>query len=631
MTTINDLSVASSVSSDDKIPLWQNANGVTRALPISILDGRYLTQDDVAELAASAVVEQFISSVLPNPGNLPTFIAGTTFSLTLAHQFFSADNIEVFFDGTFQGPDQYSLTGFGLTFISPITLGVQNVYIRGGAVRVIGAPSNGTVSTPTIADSAVTTPKLADDAVTADKLAAQSVADASLVVGSKVYNRITDINGVSDLGAIGNGAADNSVALQTMLTNANNKGWSIPSGIFKFGTGLVSDYSTMTAPTGNPSARGDIRGDSQSNTILRYSGAGYALMMTGSTTGQGLNSFDKYSGFSITDNAQAQSNNGVYLLNRALFKFEDVLLAYFTNGLVIDGSFTAALDNVHCNNNKNGLTFFGMNFEDPNLIRAASCTFNTNSLTGVTGNINAAIEFDSCDVSGNGTQGNLGTGGVLLNIAAPLSGPLSFKNCYFENNAGSSDIQITNLSGQPAVVVISGCTFNRGLSTAYTINNITVHNTGVGSTTKVILEGNSFVSVNSYVPSSSRLFVNGDTFTEVIDLGNAWSENTSRTPNPVTHGRVTGGSVASNGAAIAVPPQISVSRVSTGLYAVTHNTGFAYSTGAFVPVAVSNDTIGGTKVERVTVNSTTQFNVVTTNTAGTLTDAPFSFQVLQLG
>lgn len=631
MTTINDLSVATSVSSDDKVPLWQNANGVTRALPISVLDGRYLTQEDVAALAADAKVETFISSILPNPGGLPTFVAGTTFSLTLANQYYSENNIEPFFDASFQGPDQYSLVGFGLTFNAPIPLGVQMVYVRGGAARIIGAPSDGTVGTSALKDSAVTTPKLADDAVTANKLAAQSVADASLIAGSKIFNRANDIHDVSDVGAIGDGVADDSVSLQTMFTNAVNVGWSIPSGIFKFGTGLVSDYSAMTAPTGNPSARGDIRGDSQSNTILRYSGAGYALMMTGSTTGQGLNSFDKYSGFTITDNSQSQTNNGIYLLNRALFKFEDVLIAYFINGLVIDGSFTAALDNVHCNNNKNGLTFLGSNFEDPNLIRAASCTFNSNSLTGVTGNINAAIEFDSCDISANGTQGNLATGGILLNIAGPLSGPLSFKNCYFENNAGSSDIQITNVSGQPAVVVISGCTFNRGLNTAFTINNITVHNTGAGSTTKLILEGNSFVSVNSYVPSSSRLFVNPDANTEVIDLGNAWSENVSRTPNPVTHGRVTGGSVTSAGVAISVPLQISVSRISAGVYSVTHNTGFAYSTGAFVPIAVSNDTVGGIKVERITVNSTTQFNVVLTNTGGTPTDAPFSFHVLQLG
>lgn len=151
MTTINDLSVASSVSSDDKFPIWQNANGVTRALPVSVLDGRYLTQADVASLAADAKVEMFISSILPNPLGLPTFVAGTTTSLTLANQYYSAENIEPFFDASFQGPDQYSLIGFGLNFNAPIPVGVQMVYVRGGAARVIGAPSDGTVADSSIA------------------------------------------------------------------------------------------------------------------------------------------------------------------------------------------------------------------------------------------------------------------------------------------------------------------------------------------------------------------------------------------------------------------------------------------------------------------------------------------------
>lgn len=151
MSTINDLSVALSVSSDDKIPLWQNANGVTRGLPVSVLDDRYLTQDDIAELAADAKIEKFISSILPNPLGLPTFVAGSTLSLTLANQYYSINNIQAIFDGTYQGLDGGSLNGYGLTFPDPIPVGTQMVYIRGGAARVIGTPSDGTVSDSSIA------------------------------------------------------------------------------------------------------------------------------------------------------------------------------------------------------------------------------------------------------------------------------------------------------------------------------------------------------------------------------------------------------------------------------------------------------------------------------------------------
>lgn len=157
MSTINDLSTVSTVSSADKLPLWSNANGVTRGLPISVLDDRYITQDDIAELAASTTVETFVAGV--------DFTPGSTLALTLANQYYSAQNIEVFFDAAFQGPDQYSLVGFGLAFISAIPVGVQNVYVRGGAARLIGAPSDGTVTASKLAPGAVTAVAMGPSAV----------------------------------------------------------------------------------------------------------------------------------------------------------------------------------------------------------------------------------------------------------------------------------------------------------------------------------------------------------------------------------------------------------------------------------------------------------------------------------
>jgi hypothetical protein len=150
MSTINDLSVASTVSPDDKFPAWQNANGVTRALPVSVLDGRYLMKGDIASLVG-ATVETFISDVLPNPDGLPTFTAGTSLALTLANLYNSNSNIEVFFDTSFQGPDQYNLIGFGLGFTSPIPLGVNRVYVRGSAASLVTGVSDGTITDASLA------------------------------------------------------------------------------------------------------------------------------------------------------------------------------------------------------------------------------------------------------------------------------------------------------------------------------------------------------------------------------------------------------------------------------------------------------------------------------------------------
>lgn len=183
MTTINDLCVTSSVSSDDKLPVWQNANGVTRALPISVLDSRYLTQDDVALLAISPNVEIFKAGV--------DFTPGVSLALTLANQYMSASNVEVFFDASFQGPDQYSIAGYGMVFTSPIPDGVSSVYVRGGISRLVGAPSDGTVTTPKLVDESVTTAKLGAGSVTGDKVQQVSTGQFFANTGAQV-NRIND-------------------------------------------------------------------------------------------------------------------------------------------------------------------------------------------------------------------------------------------------------------------------------------------------------------------------------------------------------------------------------------------------------------------------------------------------------
>jgi hypothetical protein len=59
------------------------------------------------------------------------FTPGVTTTLTLANSFASASQLWVFFDGTFQGDDQYSLTGVVITFTSAIPVGVSKVYVKG--------------------------------------------------------------------------------------------------------------------------------------------------------------------------------------------------------------------------------------------------------------------------------------------------------------------------------------------------------------------------------------------------------------------------------------------------------------------------------------------------------------------
>lgn len=59
------------------------------------------------------------------------FTPGTTSSLTLNRAFGLQARTWVFFDGIFQGDDQYSITGNALNFTSAIPVGVSKVYVKG--------------------------------------------------------------------------------------------------------------------------------------------------------------------------------------------------------------------------------------------------------------------------------------------------------------------------------------------------------------------------------------------------------------------------------------------------------------------------------------------------------------------
>jgi hypothetical protein len=119
------------------------------------------------------------------------FTAGVTTALTLSQAYGSAANVQVHFDGTYQGPDQYTLNGTQITFTSPIPVGTQKVYIVGGTTLSLSTPAAG------------------------------SVTDASIASGSKLAilsNRLNDFVTARDYGCAEDGATDDTSKLLAGLT-----------------------------------------------------------------------------------------------------------------------------------------------------------------------------------------------------------------------------------------------------------------------------------------------------------------------------------------------------------------------------------------------------------------------------
>jgi hypothetical protein len=461
MSTIGDLCVTSSVSSDDKLPIWQNCNGVTRALPISVLDERYLTQDDIAALAASAKVETFVSGV--------NFTPGVTIGLTLANQYFSASNIEVFFDAAFQGPDQYSLIGFGLVFSSPIPVGVQNVYVRGGATRITGAPSDGTVN------------------------------DSSVAPGSTLWHRIHDTITVKDaqFGARGDGVTDDSAAFQSALNCAiaQNKRLVIPSGMYIISVPLVAQFSNSTGGINYQGRRPRIEGEGSEGTLLFYTGASALPVLSVIGAGDYVD-IPTIKGFRINRSFVAPSGVGLCVNKMIHGVIEDIEVSGFDTGLQLTDVNSFKLVKVNLSNGNYG--FYaqqgGGGVTAPNLIEWDSCAFGGNRKGAGVSLLGDTVSFRNCSFEGNG-DGTTPTLTLTFNGQTGCAAS-SFYNNYFEGNWGQADIYQTLVAGMThGNMVVEGNVFDKIDVTKYVTNHIFVDASALGAVPNAFnmqIRGNGF-------------------------------------------------------------------------------------------------------------------------------------------
>lgn len=103
------------------------------------INGNAITLNITASVGAGNLTSEgpFVSGV--------NFTPDVTTTLTLSKSYGSAANVQVHFDGTYQGTDQYALVGTQIIFTSAIPLGVSKVYVVGGTTLSTGIPAAGSV------------------------------------------------------------------------------------------------------------------------------------------------------------------------------------------------------------------------------------------------------------------------------------------------------------------------------------------------------------------------------------------------------------------------------------------------------------------------------------------------------
>jgi hypothetical protein len=565
-----------------------------------------ITEDANAGLTGDLTDDLFVAGT--------DFTPGTTTQLTLSVGPGSINNTWIFFDGVYQADNQIAtLSNLTLTFTSPIPVGTTIVTVKIGTTVAVGVPPAGSVTDATVAAGA---------GINSSKLSYLPTFPGG--ARRTVQQKLSDFVTVEDFGAVNDGTTDNAVDLQTMLTVGGNGFW-IPAGIYKFGAGLSADYSSNTFPNpGSASPRIDIIGESIANSILSFSGTGYAMTLKGSDNtgaGQGIVSLDRYSGFTLQDFSQAKTNNGMVLTNKAWWEISNIIIQQMQVGLNLTSCFSARVQSSFFNLNQYGIFLDTTSLGPCNEIAFASLVLQSNSLAGVLGSsMGSSLIFRDCSFESNGTQGNLGTGGFVGNISGVFgnAGPITFDNCYFENSAGVADISIDNTSPFALTVIIRGCLFQRISNTNFVRNNISVTSSGGGPVT-VLLEGNSFFSTGSYAPDPSRPFFASGPGVQFIDNGgNIYSETTSLAALPRSGRAWAYGSFLGASAATVLLQNASVSRTGTGSYTVTflRQPPLAPYVLNIMPDAAGQSAVGVSMVSQ----SQAGFSFQIKNQAGTLFD-----------
>lgn len=433
---------------------------------------------------------------------------------------------------------------------------------------------------------------------------------------------------------LGSSAAANLAAWQSAFDSGG--AYTFGPGLYPIAQPVTSDYAGAPTLGTHDTKRFDILGQSRNNTTVHYSGTGYWLTAVGGSEGHSIQAFDRLSNFSLLS-ADYKNNYGITYALKVCPEISDIYMAGFKDALRLDGVFAAKIDNLKIADCENGLVFADVaGLGSCNLVQVNKSNFEACSNIGIDGvAVGDNIVLNCIDVEGCGTHGNAATGGVFLSLQGSNGpGPLKISDSYFELNRGGFDLYIENAQDGNAVAIIDGCFFNRADAANHTTSNIVLRNTGAG-TLRVVVRGCAFYHTGNYVPSASQPYFDIGTGCELIDGGgNSYSSVVPLPAGPATRPGATSevfcGAVAADGTAGMVPRGVTVAKIATGAYTVTHALGWGIDTNAYFPTATSASETSGLLVQRVRKVDAAHFAVYTTDVEGTATDCPFTFQVARL-
>ena len=257
-----------------------------------------------------------------------------------------------------------------------------------------------------------------------------------------VQSKLRDVVSVKDFGAVGDGLADDTLAIQNALNAAIGVGLTIymPKGTYK-------TTSTLNWPTDWPVA---LVGDGVESTHINYTGASTAISMydAGASTKYIKSSLEN---LRLSGNGST-STNGINIRQGYAIALRNVRVYNFQVGVRIEQTWSAILDFVRIDScSQVGLELHN----EANNVACYCCEFLDNAKGIYTAGARSVL-FSECTIEANTQYGAY----ITANTTDGQSESIVFHGCYIEANT-TNDIRVIVDSGatSPQSVIVRDCYF----------------------------------------------------------------------------------------------------------------------------------------------------------------------------
>ena len=333
-------------------------------------------------------------------------------------------------------------------------------------------------------------------------------------VGKTLNDKMQDLVSVKDFGAVGDGVADDTTAIQAGIDLACQYGGNVylPAGTYKISSALVfSMNSGTTDPVKRPSMCGDGMG---ATTIYQSANANGIEVIGYDANPAGYCLFQDFTLYGYQKNKL-----GFALKDIAFVTIDNVYLAGWSTGLYGANVLSSTFNDLVIRFNDGGFYFepnaaFGF-YSEPNAITMSNCTVGNNDSYG--GKVIGAGTFNymggSIEANGAGTDLSSAKWGLALvdvggHVAQQSACGFIISGVYFEGNGGQAQLQVQQTVARLGVTgVVNACSFSV-LNTTYPAQQVYLAASNSTYAFPITFEGCGWVGLNSYTPSATRPTIN---------------------------------------------------------------------------------------------------------------------------